>query len=514
MKNYDAVVIGSGISGLFATSKLVENKKKVLLIEQHDKVGGYTSFFTRNGFRFEASLHALNGLTNKNSDEFKMFQEFGLSDKLTLIDLVQLCHAIGDDFNLTITADVDKSLEELIKTCPDQEQEIKNIFTLILKIADQVDSFKNLKPKDFINVPMLIFKHKDLILNLRSSLITFLDKHTKSNTLKKILCAEVMYYHTNPDTYSIIHFAAAKASFLRGGASHIVGGSYALASALEEYIVEHGGEIILNSTVEKINLDANKVKSVSYKVKNDEEIKEVTSTVVLSAVAYPQLEKLLGPKNFKMLPARYNTFKHSSSVYQVYFGLKKPLSSIGMTNYSTMIFPDTYKKISDMHSCVNPINYGEAVQYLTNYSSLNIFPDQGNEPTLCCTVVDYGKNWDSLTKEEYNLKKRKHADEIIESLDKRYSGFKENIEYTNIATPKTFERYTLNPGGAIYGFAQNINQIGPFRPKHKTKIKGLYVAGAWTTPSGGVMPSAKSGYASANEVLGYLNKISPVELEP
>lgn len=507
MQKYDVVVVGSGISGLFAAAKLVENKKKVLLVEQHDKVGGYTSFFSRKGFRFEASLHALNGLTNKGSEEHKMINEFGLFDKLTIIDLGELCHAIGDGFDVSITADIDKSLEELIKACPDQEEEIKNIFNDILEMADQIDSFLTLKPKDYINLPKVLFQHRKLILNLRTTLTEFLDKHTTCNKLKRIICAEVMYYHTNPDKYSIVHFAAAKSSFLRGGASHIVGGSYALATALEDYIIENGGEISVNSTVENISLDGNKVKSVSYKVKKDNEIKEVAANVVLSAIAYPNLEKILGPTNFKRLPARFNKFEHSASVYTAYFGLKKQLSSIGITNYSTMLFPEAYQNISDMQACVNPENYGEAVQYLTNYSSLDIFPDHGNEPTLCCTIVDYIKNWDSLTKEEYKLKKKKHADEIIESLDKKYPGFKENIKYINIATPKTFERYTLNPGGAIYGFAQNINQIGPLRPKYKTKIKGLYLAGAWAKPSGGVMPSAKSGYASAQEVLKYLNKL-------
>ena len=59
---YDAIVIGAGGGGLAAASKLALGGMKVLVIEQHSKVGGYMGNFERGDYTFEISLHAMDGL--------------------------------------------------------------------------------------------------------------------------------------------------------------------------------------------------------------------------------------------------------------------------------------------------------------------------------------------------------------------------------------------------------------------------------------------------------------------
>jgi phytoene dehydrogenase-like protein len=49
-KEYDAIVIGAGLGGLSAACCLALDGKKVLVIERHDKVGGYATCFKRRGF--------------------------------------------------------------------------------------------------------------------------------------------------------------------------------------------------------------------------------------------------------------------------------------------------------------------------------------------------------------------------------------------------------------------------------------------------------------------------------
>ena len=60
--DYEVIVIGAGGGGLAAATRLSLAGKKVLLIEQHSKVGGYMSSFERGDYTFEVSLHAINGL--------------------------------------------------------------------------------------------------------------------------------------------------------------------------------------------------------------------------------------------------------------------------------------------------------------------------------------------------------------------------------------------------------------------------------------------------------------------
>ena len=57
--DYDAIVIGSGLGGLSCAAAFARQGFKPLVIEQHDKVGGFATAFSRpGGFTFDVSLHS------------------------------------------------------------------------------------------------------------------------------------------------------------------------------------------------------------------------------------------------------------------------------------------------------------------------------------------------------------------------------------------------------------------------------------------------------------------------
>ena len=74
-------------------------------------------------------------------------------------------------------------------------------------------------------------------------------------------------------------------------------------------------------------------------------------------------------------------------------------------------------------------------------------------------------------------------------------GLREHVVYQEAATPITQERYTLSTGGAAYGIEMSIGQFGPFRPKPRTEIDGLYLAGASQAWGPGVEGAMLSGHA-------------------
>ena len=90
---------------------------------------------------------------------------------------------------------------------------------------------------------------------------------------------------------------------------------------------------------------------------------------------------------------------------------------------------------------------------------------------------------------------------LLDALEKYLPGSRDLIEYYEAATPKTMKRYTGNPEGCIYGYSQDVDQIGPKRPEIYSGIKGLYFAGAWTKPGGGISGALKSGYNAALEIV-------------
>lgn len=94
--------------------------------------------------------------------------------------------------------------------------------------------------------------------------------------------------------------------------------------------------------------------------------------------------------------------------------------------------------------------------------------------------------------------------QILGCLEQLYPGFRSKVVVAELGTPRTMQRYTANPDGAVYGYAQTVRQSGIKRLKHKSAVNRLSLVGAWTQPGGGFQGVMNSGIMEADRIAAKL----------
>jgi prolycopene isomerase len=90
---------------------------------------------------------------------------------------------------------------------------------------------------------------------------------------------------------------------------------------------------------------------------------------------------------------------------------------------------------------------------------------------------------------------------MIQKLEELHPGIKEMIELVEIGSPDTFNRYTLNTDGALYGFANVKDLYGEAKMPVTTHLPNLFQTGHWGKPGGGIWNVMYNSYIASKIIL-------------
>lgn len=472
---YDVIIIGAGLGGLTAGAKLAKEGKKVLVVEQHSVPGGYATTFKRKDFLFEVGLHEMYGPAPGDM-ETRIFNELDVFNAVRFIRIPEFYRYVNGRIDVTLSHDATIAAEKLCSLFPGETDGINAFFAHILK-------------------PRKKATENDLP---DTSLGAFLDSIIHNNDLKLILLGNLGYYHDDPYSLSLAFYAGAQGSYFTGGASFIKGGSQELSDYLMGYIRNHGGEVLLNHMVTGIITESQKAAGVLYKRnKPGTEVSEARADEIIASAAMPNIAALL--------PAQYGTVlknellhqKTGPSLLTVYLGFSKPLCDLGYQSYSTFIYDPAVTSPRDILSN-NKDNYERRNFTFVDYSQVEseLAPAGKGVGVICC--IDRLEDWENLDRNTYLARKKQVASTLIQRLEQIFPGISGIIEYQDVATPATLQRYTLNPGGAVYGFAQLTS-----RKAIDTSLlpDNLHFASAWGKTGGGFSGVIYGGYLCAMSIL-------------
>ena len=509
----DAVIVGGGLGGLIAGAQLASQGKKVTLLEQHYVVGGCATTFKRGKFTVEVGLHEIDGLDDEDIKR-PIFENLDIYKNIEFITPDSFYKTVRGDDIFVLPHGREAALNAFLHKFPDDEKAIRKYFKFIYKMHSEIRALPDESWKLLLMLPILPFKFPTLLLNLRTSVLTFLNRVTDNEDLKIAILSNLQYYHDDPTDMSLLYYAAAQASYYTGGGHYIKGGSQKLSDYLANYITSHGGLVITKALVTKINTDRDGATGVEYYLKNDKDNSRTidAKTVIFngsvpSAVDMVDLEPLDDKDKINSFKERVSNCEIGPSILTLYLGFNINLKELGNDNYSTFIIDKSLKSSNDFKSSYNDIIEKKGLVFV-DYGQIDagLTPDGYTLGSVCC--ADNIDDWEGLSNDDYKAKKERYTEVIINRLEKFYPGISNHIEYKELATAKTIKRYTLNPNGAVYGFAQTTTQAGPLRVQHTSPLKNLFFASVWTTPGGGFTGAIMAGHKCYQKVLKQLNKKS------
>ncbi len=475
---HDIIIIGGGLGGLTAGAKLAKEGKKVLLLEQHDRPGGCATTFQRRDFTMEVGLHEMDGPHTKDL-KVRIFKDLGLNERIELLDLPEFYRFVNGRQDVVIPHNPEEAMSRLIERFPNDEQGIKTYFHYVTN------------------------SRKILAANVgkpEQSLGDFLDENINDEDLKLILLGNLGYYHDDPYSISLHYYLVAQGSYYGGNASYVKGGSQQLSNALMATIEAHGGVVKLNCLATEIIFEGQRPSGVRYETDDNKEttfFSEHAKEIIVNASVPNLAGQLLPDGHGNKLSELIKDINIGASLLTVYFGFNKSLNKVGNRFYSTFVFDSSIKTQKEI-SANNRAGFETRSFTFVDYSQVDaaLAPPGKSVGAVCC--IDYASDWESLDRKTYLKKKAEVAEIFITRCEKLIPGFRDALEFVEVGTPLTVKRYTLNPEGAVYGFAQNPEKQTGYL---QALPENIYIASAWGKFGGGFSGSIYSGYMTALDVL-------------
>ena len=475
MKNI--IIIGAGLGGLTAGAMLAKMGHKVTVLEQHNIVGGSaTTFKRRGGFTVEVGLHEMDDPFEETKKE--IFDFLDVYDNVEFVRPKELFKIKTAKGTFVMPEGIDAAKKALKEHFPDA-QGIDAYFSLIRDVANDYVRMQTISWWQKLLFPITfrtIFKHR------HKSLKEVLDTLIDNEELKLVLSTNIQYYHDSVYDFSFLYHSLAQYGYYNGGGWYIKGGSQKLSDHLASVITANGGEIIKKAYVNKIEHTAKNVTAVNYQKKG--EIYRLEADVVISNVSPMQ--------TYKMADIAYESTKTLGvSLYTLYLGFSKNIKTVyGEGTYSTFDFSEFDSLDTYENSLSQPIE--NRTKVFVDYSQIDSgLTDEEKSLGVICGV-DYIKDWQGLDDKAYRAKKEALTQILIADLEKDYPGISALVEYAELGTAKTVQRYLQTPVGTAYGFAPTASQFFRVPESTSDKLNNLFFVGAWVI-GGGFTPAIMSG---------------------
>lgn len=486
MPRKSILVIGAGIAGLSTGCYAQMNGYETTIFEMHNRPGGMCTAWQRKGYTFDYCIHNLGG-TKPGSLLSQIWDELGALKGTEVIDheIFQRVESLdGKEFNLYCNLD---RLQRHMKELSPQDSKVIDEFVKTAR------SFTNL---DFFGMGTggsklgMVTKLGKIMKYANMTIEEFSDKF-KDPFLRRAF-RSVQYNMPEAPMMIILMFMAGLSN---GDLGWPKGGSFEFSRRIERRFIELGGELMYSQKVKRIIVENHRAVGVEM----EDGSKRFADIVISAADGHSTI--------FGMLDGRYlnDTIR---SYYEVIprnepFGIEVNLGvnrDVSNEPHALTLLLEAPYEIEDRQD--------DSI-YLELFDSESGLCPQG-KGVIKADLRGNFEYWKALRDdlERYRAEKDEIARRVIDILEERFPGLRNQIEVVDVTTPVTCERYT----GNLHGYQPWPSKVATRKVMKEglsrtlPGLDGFYMVGQWAGATVGVSTVALMGRDTIEKLCKMDNK--------
>ncbi len=494
--DYDIIVIGSGWGGMSTASLMAQLAgKRVLVLERHFKLGGFTHCFRRKKYEWDTGVHYVGEMQDGAQTRKIMDLITGGQVKWNSIGKVTERFMFpGESFDWPDNPEDIKAA--LTERFPAEEKNIKLYFRDLDRIRGWLPRWYAGKTLPRIVATLLtLFRKRLATINTEE----YLEKRFDDPLLRGILAGQWPDFGTPPSESAFAFHATVAADFLNGG-YFPVGGGDVMSQAATKIIEEHGGRCLVNHSVEEVLIENNRAVGVKA-IHKGKEVVFHAPVIISNAGGVITFGKLVGAQYGKIEKERVARMEPGPSALLLSLGLKDDPRKHGFDGRNYWMFRNVN------HRPAAEASPHEKVEGA--YFGIGSLRNPGQSPH-CAQIISFSDidSWaqweDTQWKkrgDDYEQRKEEIAEKLVDFGEEFLPGVRDLIEFKELSTPLSVKSFTDHWRGVIYGCKNNHNRLFRDSWSVSTSVKNLYMTGSDVGTSG-INGTMMAGVMTAGQLLG------------
>ncbi len=514
---FDTIVIGSGIGGLACAAALAKYAgHRVLVLEQHYRLGGFTHAYTRAGYEWDVGVHYLGQLGEGQSGKV-LFDNLtdGAVSWARLPDVYERVY-LGERV-YEYVAGAERFVERLGADFPRERDVIARYVALCADVmrASAHYYLERALPRwlsrlagDALRAPLLRHAQHTTYATLRTL--------TDNEELIGVLTAQFGDYGAPPGRSSFARHASVVMHFLDGG-YYPVGGSTVIARGLGQVIERGGGVLCHSAEVAQVVIEGRRAVGVRMVNGHEFRARHIVSNAGL-AVTYG---RLVAPEHAPV--ETLARLEPSMGYVALTLGFRKSDAELGLNGTNVWLYPNARhdenwaRFLVDEHAPLPMVYVGFGSAKDPTWATR--FPSRATVEMLAAYPWQRVARWQQ-TKwyqrgPDYDALKARLSERLQNQLFAAVPQLKGRVDFAELSTPLTTRHFTGHPSGEMYGVDPTPARYAT--PLHaRTMIEGLYLTGSDLAASG-ITGALRGGVLTATAIggLGVRRRVNrPAHHEP